>query len=96
MLKFTASKKDRLDKFLAALIPEVSRGKIQKAIKDGLVSVGSEKIVETDFQLKENDEVTLPEFGKDELKPSLLELNVVFENDDVAVIDKPAGMVVHP
>ena len=96
MLKFTASKKDRLDKFLAGLIPEVSRGKIQKAIKDGLVLVGGKKIIETDFQLQENDEVELPEFGKEELKPSLLELKVVFENDEVAVIDKPAGMVVHP
>lgn len=96
MLKFTASKKERLDKFLAGLIPEFSRGRIQKAIKDGLVLVGGKRIMETDFQLKENDEVELPELVKEEMKASLLELKVVFENDDVAVIDKPAGMVVHP
>ncbi len=96
MLKFTALKKDRLDKFLAGLIPEVSRGRIQKAIKDGQVSVGGITKTETDFQLKENDAVELPEFAEEELKASTLELKVVFENDEVAVIDKPAGMVVHP
>ncbi len=86
----------RLDKFLALQHSEVSRGRIQKAIKAGLVLVNGQKTLETDFQLKETDQVELPEFVKEELKPSNIELKVIFENDDCAVIDKPAGLVVHP
>jgi 23S rRNA pseudouridine1911/1915/1917 synthase len=96
MLKFIPNKTERLDKFLASQITAVSRGRIQKAIKDGLVLVNSKKVIETDFQLKENDSIDLPEFVKEELKASNVELKVVYENEDLAVIDKPAGMVVHP
>jgi len=96
MLNFVAEKKDRLDKFIAGNIPDVSRSKVQKAIKDGLVLVNGTKVCETDFQLKALDTVELPEFIKEELKASDIELNVIFENDDIAVIDKPAGLVVHP
>lgn len=95
MLKFIADKKDRLDKFLASQV-DVSRSRVQKTIKDGKVLVNGQKISETDFQLKAGDQIELPEFGHEELKPSSLELKVIFENNDVAVIDKPAGMVVHP
>lgn len=86
----------RLDKFLSEKIPGVSRTKIQKAIKNGLVLVNGEKVIETDFQVKPEDNVALPEFESDELKPYNLELKIVFENADLAVIDKPAGLVVHP
>jgi len=96
MLNFVASKSDRLDKFLAGQIIGVSRGKIQKAIKDGLVLVNGIKAAETDYNLKESDSVSLPEFGNEELKGSDVELDVVFENEDIAVINKPAGLVVHP
>ncbi len=96
MLNFTAEKKDRLDKFLAEQIAAVSRGKIQKAIKDGKVLVNGEKISETDFSLHENDRVEILEFESDALKPYDLDLKVVYENNDLAVIDKPAGLVVHP
>src|SRR3989344_1559024 len=96
MLNFTAENKERLDKFLAGQIPAVSRGKVQKAIKDGRVLVNGKKIIETDFSLHANDQVELAEFEKEELKPSNIDLKVVYENDDVAVIDKPAGLVVHP
>ena len=95
MLNFTSEQNDRLDKFLASKV-EVSRSRVQKAIRDGLVLVNGQKILETDFQLKESDSVTLPEFESDELKPSDIKLKIVFENGDLAVVDKPAGMVVHP
>ncbi|MEO8065917.1 MAG: RluA family pseudouridine synthase [Candidatus Doudnabacteria bacterium] len=86
----------RLDKFLADQNKEVSRSRIQKAIKNGQVSVNGQKILEPDFIVKPEDKIELPEFKNEELKASNLELKVVFENDDLAVIDKPAGMVVHP
>ncbi|MBI4363454.1 MAG: RluA family pseudouridine synthase [Candidatus Doudnabacteria bacterium] len=86
----------RLDKFLAQKHKEVSRGKIQKAIKDGLVSVNDRKVMEPDFQVEADDMVKMPEIKKEDLKPFDFELKVVFENRDLAVIDKPAGLVVHP
>ncbi len=86
----------RLDKYLAEKHKEVSRGKIQKAIKDGLVLVNGKKITETDFQVTENDQIELPEFVEDRLEILNFKLKIIFENSDLAVIDKPAGLVVHP
>lgn len=95
MLNFLTNKNERLDKFVAAQAL-VSRGKVQKAIKDGLVLVNGKKILEPDFQVKAGDQVELPEFQVEKLEPLNLPLNIVFENDDFLVIDKPAGLVVHP
>ncbi|HEX5430022.1 MAG TPA: RluA family pseudouridine synthase [Patescibacteria group bacterium] len=86
----------RLDKYLVEKIPNISRSRIQQTIKDTGVLVNGEKILEPDFEITETHEVLLPEFKTDDLKPSDIELKVVFENNDLAVIDKPAGMVVHP
>ncbi|OGE82361.1 MAG: hypothetical protein A3B10_02690 [Candidatus Doudnabacteria bacterium RIFCSPLOWO2_01_FULL_44_21] len=96
MLEFAVEKKDRLDKFLAGKIPDVSRGRIQKAIKTGAVSVNGHKVSEPDWPLKIEDQIELPEFKPEALTASTLALKVVFENEDFAVIDKPAGLVVHP
>ncbi|HYE22745.1 MAG TPA: RluA family pseudouridine synthase [Verrucomicrobiae bacterium] len=95
MLKFIAEEKERLDKFIASKA-QVSRGKVQKAIKDGLISVSGKIVSETDHPLKPGDEVELPEFKEYELVPSNIELKVVYQNEDLLVIDKPAGLVVHP
>jgi 23S rRNA pseudouridine1911/1915/1917 synthase len=86
----------RLDKYLVEKTPEISRSRIQKAIKDGLVLVNEKKVLDPDYEVKETDVVTLPEFESDELKKYDLDLKVVFENNDLVVIDKPAGLVVHP
>lgn len=96
MLKFFADKIERLDKFLASQIREVSRGKIQKAIKDGQVLVNGKKVTEPDFQVSIGDQVELAEFQEEKLTASSLELKVLFANVDLAVIDKPAGLMVHP
>src|SRR3989338_5391954 len=96
MLNFVADKKERLDKFLAERIPFVSRGRIQKVIKNGLVKVNNLVVKETDYRLQAEDAVELPEFQNEKLSPANIELKIVFENNDLAVIDKPAGLVVHP
>ena len=95
LLKFVSDTTDRLDKFLASRV-DASRSRVQKAIKDGKILVNQKVISETDFPIKLGDQVELPEFESDELKPSDIKLQVVFENSDLAVIDKPAGMVAHP
>lgn len=86
----------RLDKYLAELHKEVSRSRIQKAIKNGLVLVNGQKVSDPNFQISETDTIDLPEFKSDDLIPYDFDLKVVYENKDLAVIDKPAGLVVHP
>ena len=95
MLEFISDTIERLDKFIASKVA-VSRVRVQKAIKMGKVMVDDIIILAPDYDVTVGNKITLPEFEGDELKPSDIVLKVVFENDDLAVIDKPAGMVVHP
>ena len=87
----------RLDKFLAGKFLQYSRQVIKKNILEGNISV-NEKKVKPKYILKENDKISikisLPE--KNILKSdSSIKLNIIYEDEDVIVIDKPAGMVVH-
>ncbi|HEV8601242.1 MAG TPA: RluA family pseudouridine synthase [Patescibacteria group bacterium] len=105
MTTFIVEKSERLDKFLASQV-EVSRNRVQKAIKQGKVSVNGKVVIEPDFTLASGSEVSVPEFSAgggsafggepEKLTASDLPLKVVFENADLAVIDKPAGLMVHP
>jgi 23S rRNA pseudouridine1911/1915/1917 synthase len=87
----------RLDSFLASRIAELSRTRIQRAIEDGDVLV-NERASKPGYRLREGDriEVDLPEPPPVDLAPEPIELKIVFEDDDLVVVDKPAGMVVHP
>jgi 23S rRNA pseudouridine1911/1915/1917 synthase len=95
ILEFAVDTPDRIDKFLAAR-SGVSRGRVQSAIKNGVVKVNGQAVVEADHKVLKGDMVTLPEFEGDALKPMDFDLKVVFENEDILVIDKPANLVVHP
>jgi len=95
MLKFISEETNRLDKFIASKV-EVSRSRVQKTIKEGQVMVDGIIILDTDYDVVPGNKVELPEFVKEELKAFDFDLKVVYENDDLAVIDKPAGLVVHP
>src|SRR4051812_5395003 len=95
MLNFIVDTTDRLDKFLASKV-EVSRARVQKAIREGEVMVGGMIVLDPDYEVSIGSEVSLPEFPADTMKASDVALEIVFQNDDLAVIEKPAGMVVHP
>jgi len=95
MLNFEVDETNRLDKFLASKV-DVSRSRVQKAIKTGKVSVDGIEILDPNYDVTIGNKISMPEFESEELKPSEIKLNIVFENDDLAVIDKPAGLVVHP
>ena len=90
----------RLDKILTDLMPGESRSTIQKIIKDGLVRVDGHH-QKANFKLK-GDECLLVErrsliVEEDTLpEPEAMDLNIVYEDDDILVINKPAGLVVHP
>ena len=89
---------ERLDKFLAASLPGgISRTQVQQWIKDGAVTVNGERI-KANYKLEENDfvEVRVPELKEAEIVPEPIPLNIVYEDKDVIVINKPRGMVVHP
>jgi 23S rRNA pseudouridine1911/1915/1917 synthase len=87
----------RLDSFLATHIHEVSRTRIQRAIEDGDVLV-NERTIKPSYRLRAGDqiEIDLPEPPPVELIPEPIPLNIVYEDEHLVVVDKPAGMVVHP
>jgi 23S rRNA pseudouridine1911/1915/1917 synthase len=88
---------DRADKLLARLYPQLSRSRWQKLLADGLVWTDDRTLSQTD-KLRAGDLVqfTVPDPSPLDLRPVAMDLSVLFEDPDLLVIDKPAGMVVHP
>ena len=87
----------RLDIFLQNLNPEKSRSHIKHWIENGDIKV-NDKVVKAGYSLKENDVVTLGHIEEKVLsaKPQNIDIDIVYEDKDLAVINKPQGMVVHP
>ena len=94
----TVEAPDRLDRFLALAFPEVSRARFQRLIAEGQVSVEGVCITETRHKLKAGQrvEAVIPPAVAAEPKAETIPLAVVYEDKDLIVIDKPAGLVVHP
>ena len=96
-LKASAEGGERLDVFLAAISGE-TRSFIRRMIDDGDASVNGREETKAGAKLKKGDEVelfiSLPE--STELKAENIPISIVYEDKDIAVIDKPKGMVVHP
>ena len=89
---------DRLDKFLVSHFADQSRARLQELVKEGRVSVDDQSVTKTGHRLEAGSHVsiTLPEAVPSGLIPEDIPLDILFQNDDLAVINKPAGMVVHP
>ncbi len=88
----------RIDKFLMDRLPNVTRTKIQDGIHNGFVKV-NEKTIKPNYKIHPHDVITvsLPEPPRDtDVVPENIPLNIVFEDEHVLVVNKPAGMVVHP
>lgn len=88
----------RVDKFLMDRLPNVTRTKIQGGIHEGFVKV-NEKPIKPNYKIHPGDVITVsfPEPPRDtEVIPENIPLNIVYEDDHLLVINKPAGMVVHP
>ena len=89
---------ERLDKFLVTRLPEFSRSRLQGLIKDGFVYVNGRPAHKAGQMLDWGDvlQVTIPPSEPSTLIPEQIPLDILFENDDLLVVNKPAGMVVHP
>ncbi|MDO5410211.1 MAG: RluA family pseudouridine synthase [Lachnospiraceae bacterium] len=88
---------ERIDKYLTDYLQKHSRSFLQKLIKDGQVFVNG-KAVKSNYRIKEEDriELTVPEPLQTDILPENLNLEIVYEDDSVLVVNKPKGMVVHP
>ncbi|MDA0231117.1 MAG: RluA family pseudouridine synthase [Proteobacteria bacterium] len=89
----------RLDKFLAAALPDISRTRLKGLIESGHVRVGGETIAEPAYRVKPGAEIelTVPEASSELApEPQAMALDIHYEDDDLIVVDKPAGLVVHP
>lgn len=87
----------RLDKYLTEQIPDQSRSYIQKLLDDNFITVNG-KSAKSNYKLRAGDTITveIPEAEELDIKPENIPLDIVYEDDDIIVINKPKGMVVHP
>ena len=87
----------RLDKFIMNSISDLSRTLIQEYIKEGHVLVNG-KIEKASYKIKMNDaiEITIPDNKEMDVLPEDIPLDIIYEDQDVIVVNKPSGMIVHP
>jgi len=88
----------RIDVFLSKYEKKISRTKIKNLIKEGYLEINNLKVLEPSEKINIKDKIKLevPELKKLEIKPYKYKLDIIYEDNDVMVINKPAGLVVHP
>lgn len=87
----------RLDKYIASFIQNASRTKVQKAIEEGYVTV-NDSVEKSSYNMQPGDviDIHLPIPKPPETKPEKMDLDIVYEDEDLIIVNKDAGMVVHP
>lgn len=87
----------RIDRYLSDCCPELSRSYLQKLLKNGSISVDG-KIVKSNYKITEGESILLdvPEAVEPEILPEAIVLDILYEDEDIIMINKPKGMVVHP
>lgn len=88
---------ERLDKLLSIIYPDFSRSFFQKLIKENSIKV-NEKIQKANYKVQTDDmiSVQIPDAVETSIEPENIPLDILYEDDDVLVVNKPKGMVVHP
>lgn len=91
------TKGERVDKYLAIQMPDKTRSFVQKLIKENLVTVNG-RALKANYKLCSGDEicVSIPEAKEPDVLPEHIPLSILYEDDDILVVNKPKGMVVHP
>jgi 23S rRNA pseudouridine1911/1915/1917 synthase len=89
---------ERLDKFLADLLPDVSRARIQQLIRDGRATVDERVVAKPSFRPEAGQlvKIVIPALEPQRLEPESIPLDIVYEDSEIVVVNKPPGMVVHP
>jgi 23S rRNA pseudouridine1911/1915/1917 synthase len=92
------SEGERLDRYLAGEVPNYSRSQIQRLIEDGHVVVKRVKVTKSNVQLRIGDEIALdlPEAAPAAPAAQDIPIDILYDDEDLVVVNKPAGMVVHP
>jgi len=89
----------RIDKYIHDKIQNISRNRIQNACKADVVLV-NDKVVKANYKVKPNDKISIlvakSSYGPNTVEPQDIPLDIHFEDDDILIVNKPAGMVVHP
>ncbi len=87
----------RLDSFVRERLPDLTRGAVQRLIEEGFLTVNQRK-VKASYHPRQGDviHITIPEAEPSAVQPQEIPLEILFEDRDIIVINKPAGMVVHP
>ncbi len=87
----------RLDSFLAEITPNFSRSKIQNFIKNGNIKI-NETIKKPSYQLKPDDKIDfeIPEIAELKIQPQNIPLKIIYEDENMLVVNKPSGMLTHP
>lgn len=87
----------RIDKYIAEACPDLSRSYVQKLLKSGQVLVNG-KGVKASYTVEEEDHVELevPEAVEPEIEAEPMDLDILYEDEDIILVNKPKGMVVHP
>ena len=88
----------RLDKYVGEKCSELSRTHAQKLIADGYITVNDRVVAKVGLKLDIGDrlDIIIPPTTPTPLSPEAIPLNIVYEDDDLLVVDKPAGLAVHP
>ena len=88
----------RLDKFLTTIYPDQTRSFLQKLIKNGEIKVNGKPVTKAGFVVESGDHVTayIPEPQEVEIEAENIPLDILYEDTDVLIVNKPKGMVVHP
>ena len=87
----------RIDKFLSESLPDLSRSYIQKLIKEGHVTA-NDKIIKSNYKTSADDfvQITVPELTEPDIIAQDIPLDILYEDEDLLIVNKPKGMVVHP
>ncbi len=93
-----SGKEGRLDLVLKELFPDLSREKVKEIIESGKVSVDGKTVTKPSFRVKVNSTIKVEELEpfRDILKPYDLHIDILYEDESIIVVDKPAGLAVHP
>lgn len=89
---------ERIDRYLADELPELSRSRIQNLIEQGCIQLNHKPCASKKIAIKEGDQITItiPEAEPLQLQPENIPLDILYEDEQLIIVNKPAGLVVHP